>query len=775
MTEFQLEGMTVTPLLDGHLEKIHPVIGVAGDTGYVGVWIPSRVRDEKGNVAEKDLLYLITDKGEQILANDHVLKERGWRLAYKPIYFENRWSLGDVKRYLARDGREIDPRAVFEHVLDPWLTYMELPSFEEYVYAALWDIGTYFHHLFNSYPYKYVGGIKRVGKTKELLLHSCLAHNAVFSNNMSPSSIYRLIQNARTTLLIDETEKLSNPERSQEFRSILLAGYKNGEKVYRVERNRRDQLVPEAFEVYSPKALANISGLEDVLEDRCKVTFLRRSNDRRIADREIDVKDPKWSAIRDELYRLYLRYWPEVKGCYDELGEHDELMNLLNKHGFTGYECLTAREWELWKPIIALARFFDRHGVCLSKFTSSPSSPCSPDASIAPGGSDPSGRLTASLCSSMLGLAVADSDRKLLEDRSESRELVLMEALMEMVQEPGYKDGYIPVREVKDRLAERFDAEEQKWLTSRWVGRALRRLGFDDKERTKSGYKYLIRRLDVEQLAGRLGIGQSKPSDEEVHTPSPSSSPASPPPQPSISIRTPSETPIQSTADPLRGSGHHMNLGVEGGSDPKPPPFAFRPIDAKLDFSGKPGKNLCEWCQSESDLIIYNPEEPDLKAFICRRCGEEISKAAQSTPWEGTAGSPKVNQGDTNGLRGSPLDSQQLEKPGDRPGSESEAESRSEPKPAYYWRRIPAGERCGCGEAPVEFEVSTNDGEKRRMCPRCFRSLSRMGLRDGFRLEMLEEEPREELAIPVAGKEDGIGREDLRDVGESRIKTTRQM
>jgi hypothetical protein len=50
-----------------------------------------------------------------------------------------------------------------------------------------------------------------------------------------------------------------------------------------------------------------------------------------------------------------------------------------------------------------------------------------------------------------------------------------------------------------------------------------------------------------------------------------------------------------------------------------------------------------------------------------------------------------------------------------------------------------------------------------------------MGLRDGFRLEMLEEEPIEELARPVAGEEDGIGREGLRDVGEPRIKTTRQM
>jgi hypothetical protein len=46
----------------------------------------------------------------------------------------------------------------------------------------------------------------------------------------------------------------------------LLSGYKKGGKVYRTEKTKGERLVPEAFDPYSPKMIANISGLEDVLE-----------------------------------------------------------------------------------------------------------------------------------------------------------------------------------------------------------------------------------------------------------------------------------------------------------------------------------------------------------------------------------------------------------------------------------------------------------------------------------------------------------------------------
>ena len=54
-------------------------------------------------------------------------------------------------------------------------------------------------------------------------------------------------------------------------------------------------------------------------------------------------------------------------------------------------------------------------------------------------------------------------------------------------------------------MLEAFD-EEQKWITTRWIGNALRRLGFKDKRRVGTGYQYKLNRADVKDLAARLGV-----------------------------------------------------------------------------------------------------------------------------------------------------------------------------------------------------------------------------------------------------------------------------
>ena len=487
----QLDDLSIRPSFERALKSVHPAIGVVDDRAYIGVWIPCQIEsvDKQGNskTVEKDLLFLITDKHEKILANDQVLLERGWRLAYKPIQFENRWSLDDVKTFLTEDSSVIDPLQVLEHVVNAWTTYLELPSPDQYSYEALWDIGTYFYHLFNCYPYDYKGGPKRTGKSKALTVSSCLSFNAIFSNNMSVSSIYRLIQNARCTLLIDETEKLRNPERAQEFRSILLAGYKRGEKVYRVEKNSKEKLVPEGFEVYAPKRLANIGGLEDVLEDRCVVSFLRRSINRAVVDREINTSHPLWSELRSELHRLYLGYWREIQACYcklSELSEANELVNFLRTTtkdvSEEDFEYLTARELELWKPILALAIFFDSKGsLHPSKFTCSLSS----------------------LTSCIIKLAVDHAKQKQTENITEIGELILIQTLLKTVS----KDGYYKVKTVKDDMAASFD-EEQNWLTTKWIGNALRRLGFKEKRRVGTGYEYKLNVDAVRDLAERMQI-----------------------------------------------------------------------------------------------------------------------------------------------------------------------------------------------------------------------------------------------------------------------------
>jgi len=493
MEEVNVGDLTIRPSLENPMKDIHPAIGVVDSTAYVGIWIPCEITGKKGEVSYKDLLFVVTDKRELVLANDEVFREKGmgWRLSYKPIHFPNRWRLQDAQAYL--DGATVDPNTVLNDLVNAWQKYMELPTETEYLYHALWDLGTYFHHLFNCFPYHYVGGVKRSGKTKDLMMHYCLAHNAIFSNNMSTASIYRLIQNARATLLIDETEKLAYKgqvsERTLEFRSILLSGYKKGGKAYRIEKTTKEMLQPRAFEVYSPKAVANIRGLEDVMEDRCKTTILKRSRNKKIVNLEINENDEEWTKLRSQLYIFFLTYWREIKEIYDKIEDSSELGEVVNIKSNTPFseedrDLLVGRELELWRPIFALTLFLKKKGVSNSMFTNS-------------------------LCSLILTLAVGDAKQRLVENVTETGEVILVQVLTQFVD----ADDYYPVKTLKERMAEAFD-EEQKWLTTRWIGSALRRLGFKEKRRVGTGYQYLLRKGDVDDLASRMSLPSKIPKTE---------------------------------------------------------------------------------------------------------------------------------------------------------------------------------------------------------------------------------------------------------------------
>jgi hypothetical protein len=488
--EIKVGDLIIQPNFDREVVDVHPSIGVADDAAYVGVWIPCTVDGEKRYKAYKDLLYLVTEKRMLVLANEEVFGPKSWRLSYKPIKFPNRWNVRYVNSYLNSETHlnpTLNPREVFQRVLDTWIKYIEFTDQREHLYQSLWTIGTYFHHLFNTFPYNYFTGLKRTGKTKCLTLLSCLCFNAFFSNNMSTSSIYRLIQNAKGTLLIDETEKLSNPYRAQDFRSILLNGYKKGALVYRVEKSGKERLVPEAFEVYAPKGLANIGGVEDVLEDRCKVTVLRRSINRKITDKLVDLNSDHWSDLRNNLYYLYLSYWREIQGEYQRLrerSERNELVNFLAEQDIPleDLKHLSSRELELWEPILALAEFFDKHGCSSTIFTSTQHS-------------------QRSLRGTMTALACESAKQRRVENLTETGEEILIQTLVGMVVD----DSFYKVKHIKEEMVSCFD-EEQKWITARWIGSALRRLGFKEKRRLGTGYEYKFIVTDVVDLAERMGV-----------------------------------------------------------------------------------------------------------------------------------------------------------------------------------------------------------------------------------------------------------------------------
>lgn len=110
-----------------------------------------------------------------------------------------------------------------------------------------------------------------------------------------------------------------------------------------------------------------------------------------------------------------------------------------------------------------------------------------------------------SLATLIIELAIEDAKQRQTENVTETGEIILTQILLTTVKE----DNYYPVKTLRDKMAEAFD-EEQKWITTRWIGNALRRLGFKEKRRVGTGYQYRITKVEVEDLAERLGVVGTK-------------------------------------------------------------------------------------------------------------------------------------------------------------------------------------------------------------------------------------------------------------------------
>jgi hypothetical protein len=448
----------IKPCFNIAWKRIHPTIDAVNGTAYVGVDLPCEITKE-GKTDFKEFHFLVGSDRTLILCQKEELNNRRIQLSHAVVRLPNRWSLQGVEMWLKGEF-SVKPEELYIAVKTAFETYIEFEDSRVYDFLTLWTIGTYFFHLFNAYPYLYVGGTKQSGKTKLLTLLSLICHNAIFSNNISTASAFRLVQSGRCTLLMDETEKLNNPDREIDFRNMLYAGYKKGALVY---RTHKDTLKPEPFEVYSPKAIANIRGIEDVLEDRCITLILKRGKNLDIVNREIQLESEVWQQIRDMLYVFYLQF-------YDAVGE----LSAYNEHSEHMSEALKQRELELWKPILTLALFFEQHGGINDLFKR------------------------------ILEFAKEKAEEKEVENRTETLDFILVQTLDSLIKE----DGFYRVKSIKEAMALNFD-EPQKWLTTKWIGNALRRLGFTVKRRFGSGYEYYFSREKVTDLTERLGISET--------------------------------------------------------------------------------------------------------------------------------------------------------------------------------------------------------------------------------------------------------------------------
>jgi hypothetical protein len=515
---------------------INPALSYTNDTIYLTQKLPMNVVQEVKGVGktvtiEMPVIIFCNGAERGVITIDQrameTLEVDGLRLRSIPLNVKNRWSIESIKAFLedTADAKNYSLMACFDAVKEQYKKFMEFKEEWHYDLIAIWCMGTYFHEIFASYPYIFLNAVKRSGKSKTLNLTGCMAFNSINALTMTPSSLFRIVESTKATVLIDEIENL-NKKDTGDMRTLLLAGYKKGTEVPRVEEKKsstgmKAYGVP-TYQTFSPKIMANISGIEDVLEDRCIGIVLNRGSDKHKMNREIDAEDEKWQEVRDMLYNCLMFNFkqvaernvvivPYLDTFYDEnkseIGEmlkepEAAVMEVKGTQSTLGDvktkevrqeikldikeiidSVIKGRGFELWRPVFTIASLINEH-MLMNIFVN----------------------------------AVKHEKSRREEDITETLDSILVELLLELVEGV----NFYRVRDITNKLKE-TNPDDEKWLSTRWVGRALKRLGLAiEKKRQASGVMIKIAEADVKKVAEKLGISVVEPiniMEKEKHKP----------------------------------------------------------------------------------------------------------------------------------------------------------------------------------------------------------------------------------------------------------------
>ncbi len=447
-----------TALLADDIPLLSPALGFYGDMAMVTVALTERTRDNR----LVHWPYLLTNQRQLVrLTHEQIVSLNGREVALRAIpegcAFLMRWRYSSIQKFLK--GETVSPSAVFQRLHSLYTRYVDFRSPADSQILTLWVIGTYFYTMFPAYPYIALTGPKNSGKSTVLQVTQPLAFNMITTSDPSGPSLFRLIHQTNCTVGIDEAERYhsSQDPRMQQIRQLLNSGYKPGMPAIRVTG---DDMKPQAFDVYSPKIIAAIAGLEDILASRCIPIPMRRT------DQNLPRFPPAFDGaeIRHQLYILALTYHQEV---YRNYFERPELHRLTN------------RSSELWSPLVSIAALIEEQARPLGLL----------DAIRKAAQND--GQL---------------SDGKALNPREEA----LLQALEVMTRSAKEQDYiWLKACDVRQQVGQLSGDPADTIGSAQWIGHLMNRFQLTDRKRRKpyaGGQMYAIAREEVIDMMRRYDV-----------------------------------------------------------------------------------------------------------------------------------------------------------------------------------------------------------------------------------------------------------------------------
>ena len=202
------------------------------------------------------------------------------------------------------------------------------------VLIPLWDVFTHASPAFFINPYlALTSPVIRCGKSTAETLLKAVCRRPVVASNLTPATLFRVVDLYQPTLLIDEGEWFLH---NRELRGMLNAGHSRHTST--VLRCVGEDHEPRGFDVFCPKSIALIGRLPPTLSDRSIELRMRRKArkekvERLRLDRLLDFEE-----LRRKAWRWALDNFDVLKGADPDVPDQ-----------------LDDRQADNWSPLLSIA------------------------------------------------------------------------------------------------------------------------------------------------------------------------------------------------------------------------------------------------------------------------------------------------------------------------------------------------------------------------------------------------------------------------------------
>ena len=161
-----------------------------------------------------------------------------------------------------------------------------------------------------------------------------LSARALPTSNITPASLFRVIEKYKPTLLIDEADTFI--ESSEEMRGIINSGHTRPTAY--VIRSIGDNHDPKRFSTWAAKAIAKIGKFPETIHDRSIVIELRRKLDGEVTEKLRHADPELFNLLRSKLKRFANDNMENLSASRPEIPAN-----------------ISERAGDNWEPLLAIA------------------------------------------------------------------------------------------------------------------------------------------------------------------------------------------------------------------------------------------------------------------------------------------------------------------------------------------------------------------------------------------------------------------------------------